>query len=953
MKIIGYHIASNLICNSEGEVCNKAPWLDFLFADKGECIKVLYHMDYSVACLLKMINMSEAACKELLETTDLEYKGYTFQYIPNSWFSVKDKQTRQWAGFSNMSQYESYSLESSGDDIADAIDFAVTASLTGQKVYSTLARLGLHPSSLTSPISAFNKEILSTIDLPTVDDTPDEVAQLAYECCKGSWIECFKTGYFEDTLDFDIRSAYGSELAKLIDFRYGKWVHGIPESVYTTNAIYGYCKGIVTIDKPFSPILYKSNRANFTPTGSWETTLTKNEIDFIRKWELGTFEIEDGWWFIHDYCPEKTPLLQKIIQLYENKQQSSSSFEDNIIKRIMCFSPDTNIWTETGIKKVAEVKIGERIYSVNSKTGEVSLKSVEATQRYQFSGNLIHLQNKRHDFLITPEHHLLLKKDSRDHYQWLDAKDLLNRKENTSWAFPRFSPVAGKYQESISLWNYLEPTDIIAVQPNKKWASTFEKDVNFRFIGNNRGYITERQHINEPNTFEQEKDCKLYAKNGNKGHRVGWQYKTNNLLELMGWYISEGCTQQSDKSKTKGIGISNQNPKNLESISHLLGRMGISHHMHKDGADIASITIYRFMQKECGEKSIGKHIPSWVFELDHTHLAHLYQSLMDGDGTWHQPRQMDKYTTISKQLATDFQRLCIHLGFKSRITDDEFTDTGKRKYRIWIYSRKYNSNTWKRHTSLENYSGEVHCITVSNNHTVLAGRNNKFEFIGQSGIWGKLIEILPEQAQKRLLKKGEKYILNTVWAAEVEVNTRLKCAEFVLANNLQGNLLSIIVDGVLIKNTDQPQHLLLSKAMENSPLSMAENNKAMGTWKLSSRCPSIIISSGVQAHYSKQHLGNFVLNYDWLLEEIEKKPKAKSHKISGLSPVTLAKAISANRFKDLGKLEEISRVIDLQCEIKRCYPVEPKNGKELLAGQYSSIPWDVSVVQGKEKREDE
>ena len=554
MKIIGYHITQSLVANSNGEVHNKAPWCDFLFADKGECIKVLYHLDYSVACLLKMINMPEAACKELLETSDLEYQGYTFQYIPNSWFAIKDKQTRQWAGFSNMSQYESYSLESSGDETADAIDFAVTACLTGQKVYNTLAKLGLHPSSLTSPISAFNKEILSTIDLPTVDDMPDEAAEMAYSCCKGSWIECFKIGHFEDTLDFDIRSAYGSELAQLVDFRYGSWVQS---KKYPLTALYGYCKGIVTIDKPFSPILYKSNRTSFTPTGSWETVLTKNEIDFIKKWELGTFEIEEGWWWI----PKRTtpnPLLEMINDLYTIKQQSSSSFEGNIIKRII------------------------------------------------------------------------------------------------------------------------------------------------------------------------------------------------------------------------------------------------------------------------------------------------------------------------------------------------------------------------------------------------------------SGIWGKLIEILPDNAQKRMLKKGEKYILNPVWAAEVETNTRLKCAEFVLSNNLQENLLSIMVDGILIKNIVQPSHnpLLSKVAGSHDQLSATGNNKAMGTWKLSHHCPSIIISSGVQALKDKQHAGNFVLNYNWLLEQIEKRPKAKSYKISGLSPVTLAKAISTDRFQDLGNLEEISREIDLQCEIKRCYPVEPKNSKEMLTGQYNSIPWDVSVVQGEELNEE-
>jgi intein/homing endonuclease len=941
LKIIGYHIAPNIIANSDAETIQSSPWLDFLFADKGECIKVLYHMDYSIACLLKMIHLPKKACKELAETTDLEYKGYTFQYMPKKWFAIKDKSTRQWAGFSDMSQYTDCAL----DMEYSTVTCAISAKETGEKVYQSLHKLGLHPKSLTSPISAFNKEVLSTIDLPTVDDLPDEVAQYAYNCCHGSWIECFKIGHFSDTLDFDIRSAYGSELAKLIDFRYGTWKQS---KKYMPAALYGYCKGEVTIDKPFSPILYKSNSQLYTPTGSWETYLTKKEIDFIWENKLGTFEIDDSWWWI----PNKDiaqfnnlmPLGNTIDNLYTKKQQASNNFEDNIIKRIMCFSPDTNIWTEKGVKKVTEVEIGEKVYSVSPKTGEVSLEFVEATQKYHFSGDLIHLQNERHDFLITPEHHLLLKKDSRNYYQWLNAKDLLNRRENTRWAFPRFSPITGKYRENTSLWQHLEPTDIIAVQPNKKWASTFEKDANFRFIGNGRGYITEKQHIKEPSTFEQEKDCKVYAKNGNKGHRVGWRYKTNDLLELMGWYISEGCTQQSDKSKTKGIGISNQNPKNLENISHLLSRMGIGHHMHKDGTDIASITIYRFMQKECGEKSTGKHIPNWVFELDHTHLAHLYQSLMDGDGSWHRPRQMDKYTTISKQLATDFQRLCIHLGFKSRITDDEFTDTGKRKYRVFMYSKERTTNTWRKNTSLENYSGEVYCITVSDNHTVLAGRNNKLEFIGQSGTWGKMEEYN---------EKGFGELFNPVWCAQTEVGVRLRVADFILSNNLQDDLLSIIVDGILIKNNDQAIHLFLSQfAGSPDQLSATENSRALGSWKLSHHCPSIIISSGTQTLRDKKSTALFSLQYDWLVQQIEKKPKAKKYSLSGLSPVTLHKALKDNRLQDLGKLEKIKRTISLNSELKRCYKTQPKNGRELLARQYTSEPWDISIVQERTLNEE-
>jgi len=175
MKITGYHITEDLIVNSEGETCQHAPWLDILFKENGESIKVLYHMDYSVACLLKMISMPKSTCEELLATNDTEYNNYKFEYIPGSWFAIRDKQTRQWAGFSNMTQYANSTLEPTCDKIGDAIDFAFQAERTGRQVYSVLTKFGLHPTSLTSPISAYNKEILSQIDLPTCDDSPDEV----------------------------------------------------------------------------------------------------------------------------------------------------------------------------------------------------------------------------------------------------------------------------------------------------------------------------------------------------------------------------------------------------------------------------------------------------------------------------------------------------------------------------------------------------------------------------------------------------------------------------------------------------------------------------------------------------------------------------------------------------------------------------------------------------------
>ena len=319
MRVIGYHITHNFACNSDSESCTEAPWLDFLFAEKGECIKVLYHMDYSVACLLKMLNIPADALKELAETTDLNYEEYTFQYIPKKWFSIKDKKTRQWAGFSDMAQYENCNLQIL--EGADNAKFCASAAkVIGDRVYITLVDLGLSPKSLASPISAFNREILSAMDLPTVDDIPDEVAEYAYQCCRGSWIENFAIGNYDDTLDWDIKSAYGAELAKLVDFRLGGWEQS---KMYIANARYGFCKGVVTINKSFSPILFKTPSNLFTPMGTWETYLTKDEIDFIDKWGLGEFEIENGFWFTLDKENYKEPLRNMVAGLFRQKGKST------------------------------------------------------------------------------------------------------------------------------------------------------------------------------------------------------------------------------------------------------------------------------------------------------------------------------------------------------------------------------------------------------------------------------------------------------------------------------------------------------------------------------------------------------------------------------------------------------------------------------------------------------
>ena len=299
MNIVGYHISPDLIATSASKIRREPPWLDFLFEGEGETIKVAYHLDYFVANLLRMMEIPEPQLRELNEKGELRFRGYRFKYIPKKFLSIAHGS--QFAVFSDMAQYmDNCRLHSEYDEKPEdlALRKAHIAQQIGIEVYDALVKLGLHPKSLVSPISAFEKEILSKMDLPVLKDVPVEASDYAYNCTHGPWVEALQKGHFRETEDWDIKSAYPAMLSQLIDVRKGNWVKS---EKYEPTAYYGYAKGMVNITADFSPIVYsKTEEQNFTPKGRWETYLTKEEIDFINEYKLGNFELYEGWWFFPD-----------------------------------------------------------------------------------------------------------------------------------------------------------------------------------------------------------------------------------------------------------------------------------------------------------------------------------------------------------------------------------------------------------------------------------------------------------------------------------------------------------------------------------------------------------------------------------------------------------------------------------------------------------------------------
>lgn len=342
--ITGFYINrdSGLFCSDESveRPSGAQTALEFLIQHQGH-INMFSDLDADVAALLGMITGgAEAAPKEWLKALNEEETVrigiYTLKYFPNRFFAVeKDLGTKvKYANFADASRYQ-YSLRNTENNKSQKYGMkrAEEAARVGQEVYHCLEKLGMRPTSLVSPASVFRKHFYDTgvIELPSLEKIPDGAMVVADECCKGNWVQTWQRGYWDSIYDYDINSAYPAQATKLLDLDQGKWEES---AEYQIAADYGYCRCIVKIEAPFSPIIMKVERELFTPRGEWLTSLTKSEIYFIKEWGLGEVKILNGWWWFGKESHPNTPLAEAV-DLYYHAKERATGIEKETIKMMM------------------------------------------------------------------------------------------------------------------------------------------------------------------------------------------------------------------------------------------------------------------------------------------------------------------------------------------------------------------------------------------------------------------------------------------------------------------------------------------------------------------------------------------------------------------------------------------------------------------------------------------
>lgn len=218
------------------------------------------------------------------------------------------------------------------------------------------------------------------------------------------------------------------------------------------------------------------------------------------------------------------------------------------------------------------------------------------------------------------------------------------------------------------------------------------------------------------------------------------KYEIKNWLKLLGMYISDGNTRYNQ------VYISCVKQRKIDFVSQVLNEMNLDFKYN----DNKIIFINKEIAQEltsCGNHSLHKKLPDYVWNLDVENSKILLESLISGDG--HRFKDgFERYSTSSVQLADDIARLALHCGYSGKIT--KATNYGlkhgirqlgcKRGTHVSIERKNehYKISIIKNHNSpwinkktnksnkeeIINYKGKVYCIEVPDSH-IYYMRTNK------------------------------------------------------------------------------------------------------------------------------------------------------------------------------------------------------------------------------------
>ena len=379
----------------------------------------------------------------------------------------------------------------------------------------------------------------------------------------------------------------------------------------------------------------------------------------------------------------------------------------------LCYAKGTDVLTTKGWKPVEQITIEDICYTLNSKD-IIELHNPTQIYTYATGGEMYELLSQQVDLRVTVNHNLYVQLRGRKNFELVQASEAIGKrvrhKKDGTWRgqTPEFFelPLLESLKEGKGYKQAQKASCRHTPIPMMAWLEFLGI-----FLANGSATICVRKDRNNSKEYI----VSLASEKGQKHSISGDQYS---------WI----------KSVIESCGFSyHESPKYLRITSKQL-------------------TIYL---KRFGH-ALNKYIPQEIFTYGKDAVAQLLKGLLGCDGAKTNSGSI-LYTTVSKQLAEDVQRLCLHNGWSANIKERppaEDHDTWHLRYNVQIVRSKNQPQVNHGHVKTQKGQSEklfiseepVYGITIPN-HILYVRRNGKPVWSGNSGKFGNkgvVAKIIPD-----------------------------------------------------------------------------------------------------------------------------------------------------------------------------------------------------------------
>ncbi len=376
-----------------------------------------------------------------------------------------------------------------------------------------------------------------------------------------------------------------------------------------------------------------------------------------------------------------------------------------VADKMHCLTLDHEVLTMNGWKPIYEITTNDLVATLSQHTGILEYQCPSHTWKYEnYEGEMYHIKNQSIDLSVTGKHRMWVssRKGSRGNVKWCD------------YEFEEARDLVGKHRR-------------------------YKKDAKWECV-----------------------DYQLMLPRNNKySDRLFTMDEMNDFLVFFGIWYAEGWAT-GNESSNGGYGrttISVNKQRVKDALFNSLKKLGYDYIFDEKSQKLYILNnqLYQYM-KPLSVGAPQKKLPDWVFKLSQNQSRILIESMILGDGFYVKSNpDRSVYYTSSKDLADQFQQLCLHSGWSSNISihykafENDVYIKGRKVVnahdiiRLSVIKSKLTPSVNHGHTKTQFVQEErfvhekcdVMCITVPN-EVFYVRRNGKAVWTGNSRARGNV-----------------------------------------------------------------------------------------------------------------------------------------------------------------------------------------------------------------------